>query len=64
MQVIATFYANTGNIEDDILFSFRTPYYLNEGMKLKYDGELYEIQESFLDCDNSRIECIFKRPTP
>ena len=62
MHVIATFYANTGNIEDDVNFSFNSTYYLFEGMKLKYDGEMYEVQESFWNADRNWIECIFKRP--
>lgn len=64
ITVKATYYANTGDIEDDVVFSFRTPFYLHEGVKVQYDDELYEVSESFWNSDKDINECIFILATP
>ena len=61
MNINATYYANTGNIEDDIDFYFNCPFYLFEGMKIQYGGVLYKISDSFWDNDNGFIKCIFTK---
>jgi hypothetical protein len=61
MTVRTYIYGNTGNIEDDIDWSFESGHVLLKGMKLRVDGIVYIITDAVEDMDTGDLEIVLEK---